>query len=506
MNVELSLLPWPAAIVGADSQMHDCNALWKTRFGHCENLESDFPEAAAKLRVVAQQSARHATFLARAPGEIAPLQLRFAALPVGRISENASLYLIIAEDRADAAESPVERAKRDESPRDVEVATDDVALRLEARHWHAFFRDAAASKAIIGLHGETLKVNRALCQLLDRSEHELLQIFAGDLRHPDDRELVGEYFQLLLEGGPPIAGIEARYLHKDGHYLNCLLALSLIRDSRGRPLYFAAEVENITARCQAEARLIEQAEELERANFELTRSNTDLERFAFVVSHDLQEPLRKIRVFGDRLASLAQQIPPDASPNADLTRYIDGMTRAAERMQNLVDALLDYGRLQQRNTPFLPVDLNELWDELREEFETTLRESGAQLHVGVLPVVRGNAFRLRQLFGNLLSNALKFRAEQPPRIEVRALDAAQAQTGATSSQVCIAVQDNGIGFNETHAEAIFEVFGRLHESSRYSGTGIGLSICRRVAHEHGGDVRAFSRSDQGACFVVTLEK
>lgn len=176
-------------------------------------------------------------------------------------------------------------------------------------------------------------------------------------------------------------------------------------------------------------------------------------------------------------------------------------------MQNLVDDLLAYGRLKHRDTPFVPVDLNALWGELREEFETTLRESHAQLHVGDLQTVRGNPFRLRQLFGNLLSNALKFRAEQPPRIEVRALATSDgaASTEGAANLVASEVEDNGIGFGEAHAEAIFEVFARLHGRSRYSGTGIGLSICRRVAHEHGGDVCAFARPDQGARFVVTLE-
>ena len=435
-------------------------------------------------------------------------------------SENASadgesLWLIVVEERALADEPSVLPSVAQSASgelRDVELAMDGVAMRLQARHWRAFFHDAAAGKAIIGLHGETLEVNRALCQLLDRSENELLHIFARDLRHATDREMVDEHYRGLLDGGPPVASIEVRYLHQDGHYLNCLLALSLIRDSRQKPLYFTAEIEDITSRRQAEARLLEQAQQLEIANSELTRSNADLERFAFVASHDLQEPLRKIRVFGDRLATLASENFGDETPHpstgANLVRYIDVMTNAAQRMQNMVDDLLAYGRLKHRNTPFSPVDLNELWEELREEFETTLRESGAQLQIGALPIVRGNPSRLRQLFGNLLSNALKFRAqEQPPRIIVRALDATQAaQMGARASQICVAVEDNGIGFDEIYAEMIFEVFGRLHGRSRYPGTGIGLSICRRVAHEHGGEVRAFATLGQGARFVVILEQ
>ena len=524
MTVDLLVLPWPAAIVEASGPLLECNARWQTRFGSCDDLQREFPEAAHQLRAAIEKraqshapgSAYHASALVRAPGEIAPLRLRFVALP-----ESEALWLLIVEENADELEPPARADEREH--RDVELAMDGVAMRLQARNWRAFFHEAAAGKALIGLHGETLGVNRALCQLLDRSEHELLHLCARDLRHPDDRALVDEQYQSLLEGGSPIAGIEARYLHQDGHYLICLLALSLIRDSRQRPLYFAAEIEDISSRRQAEARLMEQARELERANSELLRSNAELERFAFVVSHDLQEPLRKIRVFGDRLLLLAQSAPPDKSLDkslgADWISYVDGMTRAARRMQNLVSDLLAYGRLKQRDTPFSPVDLNALWDELRDEFDEALRESGAQLHVAELPTVRGNPSRLRQLFGNLLSNALKFRIEQPPRIEVRAFGATAfgatefgatafgaTESDATASRVCIEVADNGIGFDQAHVEKMFEVCGRLHGRSEYPGTGIGLAICRRVAHEHGGEVRAFSRPGRGARFVVILQK
>ncbi len=513
MTVELSVLPWPAAICEAGGALRVCNARWQTRFGRCDDLGRDFPEAAQQLRALTDQRApgeapaeNGASVSVRAPGEIAPLLLRFAALPAPQAPDSPALWLVLVSEssaRLPPEQAPPAPSKSDEM-RDVELAMDGVAMRLQARNWRAFFHDAAAGKALIGLHGETLEVNGALCQLMGHSEHELLNIFARDLRHPEDLALVDEHYQLLIGGGPPIAGVEARYRHKDGRYLSCLLSLSLIRDSRQRPLYYAVEIEDITSRRQAEAQLRAQAQELERANSELTRSNSDLERFAFVASHDLQEPLRKIRVFGDRLEMLVAHSPQDSSQNsaldADIVRYIRVMTGAAHRMQNLVDDLLAYGRLKQRDTPFVPVDLNALWDELREEFETTLRESGAQLQVGALPEVRGNPFRLRQLFGNLLSNALKFRGEAPPIITVSAPASLQSPQFAA-----IEVEDNGIGFDQAHAEAIFNVFARLHGRSRYPGTGIGLAICRRVAGEHGGDVRAFARESQGARFVVTLE-
>jgi len=390
LTVELSILPWPAAIVDANSKLRECNALWKERFGSCDELPDDFPEAAETLHTLVAQTtnagavstASSALFQVRAPGEIAPLRLRFTEM---RAEGEDWLWLMIVEERADEELLPLARTDtgelRDAELRDAELAMDGVAMRLQARNWRAFFHEAAAGKALIGLHGETLEVNRALCQLLCRSEHELLGLYSRDIRHPDDTAIVSNHYRSILNGGPPVSGIEARYLHKDGHYVNCLIAISLIRDSREKPLYFASEVEDITSRRQAEARLREQTQQLERANIELIRSNTELERFAFVASHDLQEPLRKIRVFGDRLQML-----------------------------------------------------------------TT----------------------------NSLSN------------------------------VAIEVKDNGIGFDQAYAESIFEIFARLHGRSQYSGTGIGLAICRRVAHEHGGDLRAFAEPAQGARFVVTL--
>ena len=495
MTIELSVLPWPAAILGADGKLRATNDPWKSRFGDAFGLDDGWPDSAPELReVLTRSSAETRRVRVRVPGETAPVSLQLAAI---HKAGNASEWLLLAGEE-NVRERELAHAKQQQMS-EAASEMDGVALRVQERHWRAFFHEAAAGKSLIGLQGETLEVNRALCELLDRSKDELLNLFARDLRHPDDRDHVEAHYQAMLGGGAPVAGIEARYLHQNGQYIDCLLSLSLIRDSRERPLYFAAEVENITSWRQAQASLRQRTQELELANTELMRSNAELERFAFVVSHDLQEPLRKIRVFGDRLKTLST----DFSSDGELIRYVEVMTRSAERMQNLINDLLTFGLLRNRS-PLSAVDLNELWAELREEFETTLSESAGTLQIGVLPVVQGNPARLRQLFGNLLSNALKFRGDEPPRIEVRAL--AAPQNGDCALQVRIEVKDNGIGFDPSHGEAIFEVFARLHGRTRYPGTGIGLAICRRIAREHGGEVHGFSLPGQGARFVVTLRQ
>lgn len=322
------------------------NALWKTHFGTANDLEECWPEAAINLRHISiTLGSEKQSFRVCTPGASASasetVQLHLTAMDDDGA---ASLWLLMVTESGALDEEAA--ASRQLQIREAERDMDGVALRMQERHWRAFFHEAAG-KSLIGLHGETLEVNRALCELLDRSEQELLYLFARDLRHPDDRDRVEAYYQAILDGEPSIAGVESRYLHKDGCYLDCLLSLSLIRDSRGRPLYFAAEIDNITSWRQAQASLRNRTRQLEETNLELTRSNTDLERFAFVVSHDLQEPLRKIRVFGDRLTMLATDSPPDV----ELVRYVEAMTRSAERMQNLIEDLLAFGRLRNRNTP-----------------------------------------------------------------------------------------------------------------------------------------------------------
>ena len=502
MKVELSVLPWPCAICDVQGNLRETSALWQARFGALNELHGCLPEAMKKFGYAlakatdAQDSEPIATFdcVVRAAGELMPLTVRFAILPTSE--QTPDLWLITVDKDGGAPEDTPSRDELD--ARQGEHHMDGVGMRLQARNWQALFHGAAVGKALIHLTGETLEVNRALCELSGYSEENMMGFKTRDIRHPDDRALVDANYQALIDGGPPVAGLEVRYLHKDGFYLTCLLSLSLIRDSRGRPLYFTAEVEDITAHRAAEARLREGAQQLERVNEELMRSNAALERFAFVASHDLQEPLRKIQIFGDRLIAHSA----DCKDDSDLVRYADGMMRSAERMQNLIRSLLDYGRLKDSPTPFVPVDLNALWAELADEFEAALSESNARLEVGVLPVVNGDTFRLQQLFANLLSNALKFRGAEAPIVMVRALTDAEFKDWPAC--VAIEVRDNGIGFEAAFAESIFQVFSRLHGRNKYPGTGIGLAICRRAARDHGGDVRAFSAPGAGARFIVTL--
>jgi len=226
---------------------------------------------------------------------------------------------------------------------------------------------------------------------------------------------------------------------------------------------------------------------------QVERSNRDLEEFAHSASHDLQEPLRKIRTYAQRLVD---RLPPESLGETE-RRYLTRMSEAAERMQQRIDDILSLGRLG-RSSPVLErLELAPLLQGVLEDLETSMEASAARVEIGDLPEVTGDPAQIRLLFQNLLSNALKFRRpDVPPRIEIRG--------AGTTSDVRITICDNGIGFAPQYADRIFRPFERLHGRETYDGTGIGLSICRRIMENHDGSIRAASGPDEGACFTLTF--
>lgn len=238
---------------------------------------------------------------------------------------------------------------------------------------------------------------------------------------------------------------------------------------------------------------------------ELNRSNQELAEFAYVASHDLQEPLRKIQSFG---TVLVDQFKSELSPPAQ--DLVQRMHQAAERMHGLIKDILTYSRLNTHHQPFRLVDLNGLVQEVLGDLEVIIREKKAQIDVETLPGLYGNPLQLRQLFQNLLSNSLKFSApDRVPQIrifahEVTIFDIPTPVRNREPSYLAISVADNGIGFDERYHNRIFQLFQRLHGKDQYAGTGIGLTICKKVAEMHGGTIAAQSHPGQGATFTVYL--
>lgn len=253
-----------------------------------------------------------------------------------------------------------------------------------------------------------------------------------------------------------------------------------------RPVILLA-LEDVTERRTAEA-------QVERYTRELERSNKALEDFAAIASHDLQEPLRKILMFGDRLR---RSVEGGLSEKAE-----DSLARllgAAHRMQALIDGLLRYSRITTRAQPFEPVDLSAVADAVLEDLESAVTRSGASVTRDDLPTVDADPLQMRQLLQNLLSNALKFqRKGVAPQIHIgqHLLD--------EGTRTAITVRDNGIGLDPEHTERIFGVFTRLHGRDDFEGSGIGLAICRRIAERHGGTIQAAPYPAGGSTFTVDL--
>lgn len=257
---------------------------------------------------------------------------------------------------------------------------------------------------------------------------------------------------------------------------------------------------------ELEQKVSERTIELTTANEDLKRSNEELEQFAYVASHDLQEPLRRIITFSRLLSDrYSVAIPPEAGAHL---KVID---TAAGRMSLMIRDVLNYARVSRDAQRISRVDLNEVLLEVRADLEASIAETGARIECEELPAIRGNATQFKQVLSNLLSNALKFRTQHmQPHVQIHAeLVAGNAvpvklELPTDKNYCCIKVRDNGIGFNPEHTERIFQLFQRLHSNTQYQGTGIGLALCKKIVKQHGGDIIAFSQSGKGAEFQVWL--
>ena len=232
----------------------------------------------------------------------------------------------------------------------------------------------------------------------------------------------------------------------------------------------------------------------------LERSNRELIDFAYVASHDLQEPLRKIEAFGDRLLKKYAHILPD-----DGKMFVDRMHDAAERMRRLINDLLSYSRVTTNAKPFQWIVLNDLLVDVQSDLQIRIEENAAAIEYGELPTIEGDPTQMRQLLQNLISNALKFRkADVAPVVRLSAEIKPATGDNATGSSIILTIADNGIGFDNQFKEQIFTIFQRLHSRNEYEGTGIGLATCRKIVERHGGTIEAFGETGVGSKFIITL--
>jgi light-regulated signal transduction histidine kinase (bacteriophytochrome) len=245
-------------------------------------------------------------------------------------------------------------------------------------------------------------------------------------------------------------------------------------------------------------------EKLRQFTAQLEYSNRELQDFAYVASHDLQEPLRKIVVFGERLKEKCGE-----ALGAEPRDYLERMQKAASRMQTLINDLLTFSRVTTKARPFVQVDLAQVAHEVVNDLEGRLEQVKGRVEVGTLPLIDAEALQMRQLLQNLIGNALKFRrpeASPVVKVEAQIISAPLSEdgTGAGRKLCQLTVSDNGIGFDEKYLDRIFNVFQRLHSRNEYEGTGMGLAIARKIALFHRGEITAKSKPGEGATFIVTM--
>jgi PAS domain S-box-containing protein len=367
----------------------------------------------------------------------------------------------------------------------------DTEARLkesEARFRQTF--ELAASGMCHVVDGRFVRVNRSLCEILGYREKELLGRHVKDVSHPEDRDVTDADLARIRAGELDQARFEKRYLRRDGSVVWCDLAIALVRDVFGMPLYEIAVFEDITERKKSEAAL-------QAAHEELKRSNAELEQFAYVASHDLQEPLRMVASYTQLLGRRYQ-----AKLDQDAREFMSYIVDGATRMKQLIEDLLAYSRVGTKGQEFKPVALEAPLRRALFNLRAGIEEAGAAVTYDPLPTVHGDEVQLGQLLQNLVGNALKFRSNSVPRIHLGVTE--------KDTEYQIEVRDNGIGIEPQYFERIFMVFQRLHNKGEYPGTGIGLAICKKVVERHGGRIWVESRAAQGpnagSSFYFTLIK
>jgi PAS domain S-box-containing protein len=323
--------------------------------------------------------------------------------------------------------------------------------------------------------------------------------------HPDDRGHVDELLRRTIEKGSEWEDT-MRIADRGGQYREFLARAVPIRDESGGVIRWFGTSTDITdelAARDAESRaereqIARQAAEMREEQLrlhasELERSNRELQDFAYVASHDLQEPLRKISTFTDLvIEEYGGQLDDEAS------LYLKRVQRAALRMSRLIKDLLSFSRVTSRAKPFAKVDLNDVISEVISDLEVLIKDTGGEVAVESLPTIDADPVQMRQLFQNLIGNSLKFHRDgEAPNIAVRDISEAP-------SHAAVEISDNGIGFDEKYLDRIFTPFQRLHGANEYGGTGIGLAICRRIVERHQGRITARSQVGVGSTFIVEL--
>jgi PAS domain S-box-containing protein len=336
-----------------------------------------------------------------------------------------------------------------------------------------------------------LEVNEAAVRLYGYSQKEFLQMTIMDIRPEEDKPKLAEDVEEVRNNPGIEKASRWRHIKKNGQMIDVeIIAHPIDFSSRKARMVV---VNDITERNRYDRELRQLNDDLARRADELAASNAELERFAYIASHDLQEPLRMVSSF---LQLLQKRYGGQIDAKAD--QYIHYAVDGAERMKALIMDLLEYSRVGTGKEGFGWVDTAAVMSEVGEIFREKIVTARARIEIGELPTIWGDKVQLAQLLQNLLSNALKYHSDQPPLIRIRA----EGENG----HWLFAVEDNGIGIDPLFFEKIFIIFQRLHNRNDYSGTGIGLAVCKKIVERHGGKIWVESDQQSGSTFFFTINR
>ena len=371
--------------------------------------------------------------------------------------------------------------------------------------FEGLFEFAPDAILVVNSEGHFIRINKQTERLFGYSRNELLNTPVENLLPERFREMHEEHRRKYLTEPhvrPMGKELELYGRRKDSSEFHVdislgplqigqdFFVLAVVRDFTERKLI---EEELRRSRNELELRVDKRTAELSATVNKLEQLNQELQDFAFIASHDLQEPLRKIQAFGAMLIRKHKE-----SLNPEGQDYMERITMAANRMSELLRALLGYSRTGTSRLNYQPVSLTEVVKDAANDLEIMIKKVTGSVEISELPTVDGDSALLRQLFQNIIGNSIKYRKEtEPPIVKIY---------GRITDSVChVFIEDNGIGFDECYSQKIFKPFERLHgRNAPYSGTGMGLAICKKIVIRHGGQIAVNSIQEQGTTFIVTL--
>jgi PAS domain S-box-containing protein len=377
--------------------------------------------------------------------------------------------------------------------RELERLTEE--LRANEAKYRALYDNAPDMYvAVEPATARILDCNQTLIVATGCTKEETIGRPVFDLYHPDCMEHAKKVFQSFVQTGE-VHDAELQLIRRDGSKIEVSLNASSFRDEHGNILYNISAWRDITERKRMEEQLRKHRDQLEELvkerTVELERSNIELNQFAYVASHDLQEPLRMVASYVQLLARRYQ-----GKLDADADEFIAFAADGATRMQTLIRDLLVYSHVGTESKSFEPTECETILDNALDNLRAPIQENGAVVTRAPVPIVMGNTSQLTAVFQNLIGNAIKFRNDKSPEVHVKA--------ERKDSEWLFSVRDKGIGIDLKHAERIFVIFQRLHSRAEYSGTGIGLAICKKIVERHNGRIWVESLPGKGSTFYFTI--